>query len=528
MNTQANQNPSPGEKRTAAGYVTDVQYTADFYIHTAPAWMAYIAAINGHAAPWLDAPFTWCDLGCGRGVTGLLLAATHPEGKFYGCDLNAEHIAFAERARGTAGAANAHFRAQGFADFQREDLPQFDFITLHGVYGWVPAIARAEIRDFLRAKLRPGGLAMVSYNTMPGWANLLPLRRLLHDFGRQAEGDSLQKAKAAYARALALADAKAGYFAAAPAADAHLREMAKQDIRYIAHEYMTPVGEAFYFADLAGEMAQAGLHFAGSMDPADNYPELTLPPRFHALIPPGSGRGQLESMRDFVFNTRFRRDLYVRAAPAPMPEDLGFGAFDGLAFCLTDLPERLPLKQSDGNLSFDLTAQQAQVRALDGLLSSGPKSARELGRALAGFSEADACFLIQQLVVSRRIAPCAGARPAAGWPAAGSAMLQAALEEHWPEVPLPCPASGSALYCEIPQALVLREAKEQGDAGAAARRVLEALRKTGYPVRRHEADGTQRAASDDDILDYATAALRGFRSGDSADARLVRLHGLAS
>ncbi|MBK8063625.1 MAG: hypothetical protein IPK29_05840 [Betaproteobacteria bacterium] len=51
------------------GYLTDVEYTGDFHAHLAPAWLAYIATVNGYAAPRLDGEFTWCDLGCGRGVT---------------------------------------------------------------------------------------------------------------------------------------------------------------------------------------------------------------------------------------------------------------------------------------------------------------------------------------------------------------------------------------------------------------------------------------------------------------------------
>ena len=49
----------------AAGYITDVEYTGDFHHHLAPAWLAYIAAINGFTAPPLNQPFTWCELGCG-------------------------------------------------------------------------------------------------------------------------------------------------------------------------------------------------------------------------------------------------------------------------------------------------------------------------------------------------------------------------------------------------------------------------------------------------------------------------------
>jgi hypothetical protein len=62
-----------------AGYITDVEYTATSNPHQAPAGLSYIAAINGYAAPRPDEPFAWCELGCGKGLTALLLAAMHPQ-----------------------------------------------------------------------------------------------------------------------------------------------------------------------------------------------------------------------------------------------------------------------------------------------------------------------------------------------------------------------------------------------------------------------------------------------------------------
>ena len=85
-----------------AGYLTDVEYTGDFHDHLAPVWLGYIAAINGYAVPAFDRPFTWCELGCGKGITSLLLAATHPHGEFHACDFNTSHIEYAERLRGAA------------------------------------------------------------------------------------------------------------------------------------------------------------------------------------------------------------------------------------------------------------------------------------------------------------------------------------------------------------------------------------------------------------------------------------------
>jgi predicted O-methyltransferase YrrM len=173
----------------AAGYLLDVEYTGDFYDHLAPAQLSYVAAINGFRPPRLDRPFTWCELGCGKGVSALVYAATHPHGQFHACDLNAAHVDAAEALRRAGSVHNLTFHARSIGALLREPLPSFDFVVLHGVYSWVPAAVRAEIAEFLRTRLKPGGLAMLSYNAMPGWAALQPLRRMMQAYAETVPGD---------------------------------------------------------------------------------------------------------------------------------------------------------------------------------------------------------------------------------------------------------------------------------------------------------------------------------------------------
>ncbi len=70
---------APGNGATADAaanteYVQDVPYTWSFFRYQSPLLMNYAAALNGFAAPALDRGFSYCDLGCGNGVTVNLLA----------------------------------------------------------------------------------------------------------------------------------------------------------------------------------------------------------------------------------------------------------------------------------------------------------------------------------------------------------------------------------------------------------------------------------------------------------------------
>ena len=65
------------------------------------------------------------------------------------------------------------------AKFNRADLPDFDFIAMHGIWSWTSKKNRATILDFVRRKLKVGGVLYLSYNTLPGWAAFAPMRHLL-------------------------------------------------------------------------------------------------------------------------------------------------------------------------------------------------------------------------------------------------------------------------------------------------------------------------------------------------------------
>ena len=90
----------------AAGYVTDVPYVWTFIPDLAPAWLDHVALVSGFAPPSRDQKFAWCDRGCGQGLTAAILAATHPDGRFFGIDFMATHIENARRLAAESGIEN--------------------------------------------------------------------------------------------------------------------------------------------------------------------------------------------------------------------------------------------------------------------------------------------------------------------------------------------------------------------------------------------------------------------------------------
>ena len=299
-----------------AGYVTDVSYVPGFYPQMAPLAMRYVAALNGIVPPRTDAGFRWLELGCGLGRVVATLAAACPEGEFVGVDVNPDHTAAAARDIAAGGLDNARVVTADFAHLP-DDVGDCDFIAIHGVFSWVAPSVREQILAIARERLAPGGLLLVSYNSMPGWAHLQPLRGILRQYAALRQGDSVQRARDALAYVVFLREKHAKYFEDNPVAAAYVDGLVQQDPRYLAHEYLNEHWTSFYFAEVAGAFGGAGLSFVGSLPVHTNFWDLCVRPEFQELFRTTTNRLVTEAHKDFCANTAFRWDLYARA-PRPM------------------------------------------------------------------------------------------------------------------------------------------------------------------------------------------------------------------
>jgi SAM-dependent methyltransferase len=313
------------------GYLRDVAYVRQFCKELAPPLLRATAALNGFAAPPED-DFDYCELGCGAGDTVNTLAAAHPASRFVGVDFNAEHVAFARGLAERAGLRNVRFLERDFTDLARDPLPSFDYVCAHGVLAWISPEARAAMLDVAAARLRPGGLLYVSYNAMPGWAAVEPLRRLLLDASSGVAGTSLDRAQHALAAATALCESRAEYFEANPAAKEMLATTLRAGLAYAAHEYLGGEWHPMYFADVAAAIAARGLRFVGQLPLYLNRRDLTIPERARELFRDIADRATFERLKDFAINEFFRGDLYVKEPAPPAEPRRSIAYLDATAF----------------------------------------------------------------------------------------------------------------------------------------------------------------------------------------------------
>ena len=186
------------------GYVTDVAYMPGHYRQQSPMHMAVACLLGGMAPamPAADAPYHYMELGCGRGLGAMVLAASNPGWRVTAIDFHPAHIAEARDWVQAAGLTNIVFLEADLStlaeDHLARSIPEADAVSLHGVWSWVPPVVRQGIVRLLREKVAPGGMVHVSYNSLPAWQGAVGMQRVLREVGIRLPARSDHQAAAGF------------------------------------------------------------------------------------------------------------------------------------------------------------------------------------------------------------------------------------------------------------------------------------------------------------------------------------------
>lgn len=362
----------------SSGYVTEVDYTHGFYKALTPNLLSLFALLRGTQAPGGDLePRNYCELGCGQGYTTNVLAAANPHIQFYATDFNPNHIAGAQDLARSAKLENVHFSDDSFGEYlRRKDLPDFDFIVLHGIYSWISAEARHDIVRFISKKLKPGGVVYISYNCMPGWASIMPLRHLLveHAKTQGASRPLLPRISASLDFAESLNRLEASYFKSHPSLAPRLERMRKLSPNYLAHEYFNSDLTAFYFTDVVSELAEAKLTWVGPASGTMGMDNIHLTPEQREILAGIDDILFRETVRDHIIDQSFRRDIFVKGAVQLSRQAIKDRWLD-TRFALTN-GERF--SQDIRGSRYTLRLDPALCKHLETALKSGPRFLHEI------------------------------------------------------------------------------------------------------------------------------------------------------
>ncbi len=299
------------------GYVTDVAYMPGYYRQQSPLHL-HLACLLGsvaglNARP--DAPLTYLDLGCGFGFGALALAASNPGWRVIGIDFAPAHVVTARALAAEARIGNAAFLEADLATLADTKvglaLPEADVVSVHGVWSWVPPPVQQGIVALLRDKLRPGGIAHISYNALPGWQSAIGMQRLLREAGSRVAARSDRQARAGLAAVRALAEAEAVQLGPV-FVRRMLARLEQVPDSYLAHEYMNECWSPCFHADVVRALAGAKLEFVASAQLIENFPELTLTEAQRAVVGGFDDPLMRELAKDMCLDRALRHDVFVR------------------------------------------------------------------------------------------------------------------------------------------------------------------------------------------------------------------------
>lgn len=295
----------------SSGYIADIGYTYGYYSELNPLRIKLAFLQSSLVFPEIGAA---CELGFGQGLSANLHAAASVT-QWYGTDFNPSQAGFAQELASVAG-AGARLYDEAFAEFaQRTDLPDFDMIGIHGIWSWISDENRAVIVDFIRRKLKVGGVLYISYNTLPGWAAFAPMRHLMTEHADiiGAEGSGIiSRIDGALDFSEKLLATNPIYSRANPQIADRLAKIKGQSRHYLAHEYFNRDWYPMHFATMADWLEPAKVQYACSAHYLDHLHGVNLTPEqqvFLMEIPDVMFR---ESTRDFMVNQQFRRDYWVK------------------------------------------------------------------------------------------------------------------------------------------------------------------------------------------------------------------------
>jgi methyltransferase-like protein/2-polyprenyl-3-methyl-5-hydroxy-6-metoxy-1,4-benzoquinol methylase len=337
-----------------------VPYTNNAHPQTHIAHLYTLGRIFGLTPP----DFRQCkvlELGCGRGGNLLPMAWAYPNSQFFGIDLSHVQIEDAQRDANALQLSNLHFTKQSILDFDGTHGP-FDYILCHGVYSWVPEVVQETILRILQEHLSHNGVALISYNTLPGWYFVRALRDMMI-YQETLFPESTDRS--GQARLLLS-------FLKEHAQDQNMREFAAREAQilidrpdnYLLHDHLGDDNRPCYFSEFVGRAAAHGLQYLG-----DTSVKIMFLHNFSQEV---SDRLALlnnqihqEQFLDFIDNRRFRSTMLCRSgvqivnslsevvqafairflmspqhgalsAQQPLPDDMAFIGADGSLLTVSD------------------------------------------------------------------------------------------------------------------------------------------------------------------------------------------------
>ena len=294
----------------SSGYVHEVGYTYGYYPELNPERIKLAFLNQGLKPPKIKSA---CELGFGQGVS-VNFNTAGSNIVWHGNDFNPSQAMFA---KDLANAVNGrYFTDHSFEEFcRRDDLPEFDFIGLHGIWSWISDENRQHIVELLKQRLAIGGVVYISYNTLPGWASFSPIRYLMTQHA-QTNGASSKAVEQRVTDAIKfteeLINTKSKFIRQTAGITQRIEKLQTQDKNYLAHEYFNRDWKPMFFQEMCEWLEPAKLEYACSANYIELVDALNLTDEQIGWLNNFENQSFKETLRDFLTNQQFRKDYWVK------------------------------------------------------------------------------------------------------------------------------------------------------------------------------------------------------------------------
>jgi len=239
-------------------------------------------------------------VGCGEGSNLIPASVTLPRTAFVGVDLSERAIERGCRTIGELGLRNVRLICRDLAAF--EDGAPFDYIIAHGVWSWVPAPVRDALLERTRKLLAPSGVALISYNTYPGWY----VRQIVREMALSAaSGEEHPARQMMHAREFLahVSERVSGGETWIRLVREEINGILERPDGALFHDDLAEVNSALYFRDFVRRAAEHGLQYLSEAEPGGSLKDA-----------PGETRVDREQYADMITGRRFRSTLLCHAA----------------------------------------------------------------------------------------------------------------------------------------------------------------------------------------------------------------------
>jgi hypothetical protein len=346
-----------------------------------PVSLRYIAALRGNMSKRAGVAFTYAEIACRHPEKLICLAASNPEGRFYGLVADEATRRASEQEANKRGTFNAVFlvgtAVETLARLANGSSlpPMLDYLCCDASETPLPAAEQTALFDLAQKRMNPGGLFTLSYRAYAREDGAL--RFLVRELAPEMDDDQKQEFLTEIKRLGGSYLAKHADVAAK--LNSAIAKGAPQS--FFSLYDGEPATSATF--DMIVAMASRGLAYAGDATLTSNYVELAVPVEAQSLIVNCRNNPLYEPIKDFALDRLVRSDIWVKApaTASTNPAEL----FGGFAYGLIVPREEVPASYAAQGKAIDLSAP-LYIKLLD-LMSIMPAGVGDVLSHPAGKGE---------------------------------------------------------------------------------------------------------------------------------------------